>query len=237
MTHGGIGGREAAGVAHLGPDRHRGDRADAKVGGSQRPAARLAAGAGGPARRAAGPGSPLSRSSCRRPTSTAWRPAGDSSAAVRRAWPAALVSEAMTGTPWWYRVAWTRCSHAVRSSSKSLYSRTLALASSTCTGGIHDSGRSPLISSSRRWRASDRSVLARRLRPPLAAVSAGSARWAPMPARSSSSTTYRQPVQPSTAKATSPCPWNRARKHRRWLRSAGTTRPRSTWPVTTSRSS
>src|SRR6266699_4094762 len=62
----------------------------------------------------------------------------------------------MTGTPWWYRVAWTRCSHAVRSSSKSLYSRTLALASSTCTGGIHDSGRSPLASSSRRWRASDR---------------------------------------------------------------------------------
>ena len=35
----------------------------------------------------------------------------------------------MTGTPWWYRVAWTRCSHPVRSSSKSLYSRTLALAS------------------------------------------------------------------------------------------------------------
>src|SRR6266508_2445935 len=72
-----------------------------------------------------GSSSPVSRSSCRRPTSTASRPAGDSSAAVRRAWPAALVREATTGTPWWYRVAWTRCSHAVRSSSKSLYSRTL----------------------------------------------------------------------------------------------------------------
>src|SRR6266545_2703978 len=47
VTHGGTGGGEAAGVAHLGPDRHRGDRADPKVRGSQRPAARLAAGEAG----------------------------------------------------------------------------------------------------------------------------------------------------------------------------------------------
>jgi hypothetical protein len=49
----------------------------------------------------------------------------------------------MTGTPWWNRVACTRCSQAVRSSSKSLYSRMVARASSTWAGGIHDSGRRP----------------------------------------------------------------------------------------------
>ena len=47
------------------------------------------------------------------------------------------------------------------------------------------------------------SVLACRLRPRSAAVSAGSPRCAAIPAAASSSATYRQPVHPSTANATS----------------------------------
>jgi hypothetical protein len=42
------------------------------------------------------------------------------------------------------------------------------------------------------------------------AVSAGSATCAVMPAADSSSATYRQPVHPSSANATSPRPANRA---------------------------
>jgi hypothetical protein len=42
-------------------------------------------------------------------------------------------------------------------------SRTWVRASAMCAGGIHDSGSVPACSSSRRWRASVWSVLARRL--------------------------------------------------------------------------
>ena len=62
-----------------------------------------------------------------------------------------------------------------------------------CSGGIHDSGRRPAINSSRRCRASARSLLARFLFPRRAAVSAGSARCTAAPTRRSSSTTNRQP--------------------------------------------
>jgi hypothetical protein len=80
-----------------------------------------------------------------------------------------------------------------------------------------------------------RSVLACRLRPRAAAVSAGSARWGATPAAASSSATYRQPVHPSTANATSPWLANRASQARRCARSAGATWPRCTSPVTVSR--
>lgn len=56
-------------------------------------------------------------------------------------------------------------------------------------GPIHDSGRRPSTKSCRRCRASALSVFARRLLPLKLAVSAGSAAWASMPARCSSSTT------------------------------------------------
>jgi hypothetical protein len=133
VAHGVIGGGEAAGVAIsaqiatevIGPIPKCVVRSARQPGWRREKRARSAR---------SGSSSAVSRSSCRRPTSTAWRPAGDSSAAARRAWPPGLVREAMTGTPWWHRVAWTRWSHAVRSSSRSLYSRTLALASSTCAG-------------------------------------------------------------------------------------------------------
>jgi len=51
-----------------------------------------------------------------------------------------------------------------------------------------------------------RSVLVCFLRPRIACVSAGSATCASNPAAWISSTTYRQPVQPSTANATGPAP-------------------------------
>jgi hypothetical protein len=52
------------------------------------------------------------------------------------------------------------------------------------------------------------------------------------PAASSSPATYRQPVQPSSANATSPRPANRASQARRCTRSAGAIWPRCTSPVT-----
>jgi hypothetical protein len=78
-----------------------------------------------------------------------------------------------------------------------------ARASNTGCGGIQDSGIRPSSSSSRSSWASLRSILARRFGPRRAAVSAGSARCASIPARCNSSTTYRHPVQPSNAEATS----------------------------------
>jgi hypothetical protein len=81
---------------------------------------------------------------------------------------------------------------------------------------------------------SARSVFARRLRPRLAAVSAGSARWARWPARSISSTTNRQPVVPSSAKPTSSTPSKRASHSRTDSREAGLIRPRHTSPLPTS---
>ena len=83
-----------------------------------------------------------------------------------------------------------------------MYSRTRSRHSNTTVGGIHDSGSSPRCNNSRNNRASDRSVLARCLLPRAACVSAGSATCTSNPAAMISSTTYRQPVQPSTAIAT-----------------------------------
>ena len=102
-----------------------------------------------------------------------------------------------------------------------------------CSGGIHDSGSRPTISSSRRCLASARSFLARFLVPRLAAVSAGSARCTRAPTRRSSSTTNRQPVVASNA--TSSCrPRKRPRNRRTWARSAGLTRAREISPVVVS---
>jgi len=94
-----------------------------------------------------------------------------------------------------------RCTQAVCSSRRSLNNSNRARISSTCSGGIHDSGSRPPASSSHRCRASVRSVFARRFGPRAAAVPAGSARCASIPARCSSSTTNRHPVQASTANA------------------------------------
>ncbi|HEV2254557.1 MAG TPA: hypothetical protein VGS06_15310 [Streptosporangiaceae bacterium] len=59
--------------------------------------------------------------------------------------------------------------------------------------------------------------------PRRAALSAGSARCAAIPAAASSSTTYRHPAHPSTANATSSRPADRASQPRRCDRSAGRT--------------
>jgi hypothetical protein len=77
-------------------------------------------------------------------------------------------------------------------------------------GGIQRSGSRPSASNSRRCRESVLSVLACRLRPRAKAVSAGSATCAATPPAASSSATYRQPVHPSSANATSSRPANRA---------------------------
>ena len=84
--------------------------------------------------------------------------------------------------------------HSPRWSTSVWRNRTRARRSRMCSGGIHDSGSRSTINSSRRWRASARSVLGRFSRPRRAAVSAGSARctWAPIAC--SSWTTNRQPV-------------------------------------------
>ena len=74
--------------------------------------------------------------------------------------------------------------------------------SSTCPGGIQHSGSLPASSSSRRCRASSRSVLACCRLPFRPATSAGSARCARTPATWHSSTMNCQPVQPSTARST-----------------------------------
>ena len=87
-------------------------------------------------------------------------------------------------------------------------------------------------SSRRRCRESVLSVLACRLRPRAAAVSAGSATCAATPAAASSSATYRHPVHPSSANATSSRPANRASQARICTRSAGAIWPRLTFPVT-----
>jgi hypothetical protein len=85
--------------------------------------------------------------------------------------------------------------------------------------------------------ASARSVLARRFGPRAAAVSAGSARCASTPARCSSSTTNRQPVQPSTANAADvPASASRCSSQpRSSIRSAGAIRPCRVSPLRSSR--
>ncbi len=99
-----------------------------------------------------------------------------------------------------------------------------------CAGGIHDSGSRPINSSSRRCRASAQPVFARFFLPFNALASAGSARCASAPTRSSSSTTNRQPVVASNA-TSSPSPLNRSRNARTASRSAGATRALEISPV------
>jgi hypothetical protein len=102
-----------------------------------------------------------------------------------------------------------------------------------CSGGIHDSGSRSTINSSRRCRASARSVFGRFFRPRRAAVSAGSARCTSAPIARSSSTTNRQPVVASNA--TSSCwPAKRPKNRRTPARSAGRTRVRPISPVSVS---
>ena len=85
-------------------------------------------------------------------------------------------------------------------------------------GGIQHSGSRPSARSSLRCRESVLSVFACRLRPRAKAVSAGSATCAVTPAAASSSATYRHPVHPSSANATSFRPANRASQDRRCAR-------------------
>ena len=132
--------------------------------------------------RRSGSSSAVSRSICRSPVSTACRPAGDKNACSAAARPSGLATETAAGTPWWNKVAATRWCHPPRSSTRSLYSRAVARASSTCCGGIQHSGRSPAIRCTRRCRVSVLSVLACRFLPRSAAVSAGSARCGVIPA-------------------------------------------------------
>ncbi len=118
----------------------------------------------------------------------------------------------------------------VRSSERSLYNRTFALASRTASGGIQLSGSRPDTSSSNRSSVSVRSVLARRFFPRNAATSARSATWATPPIRATSSATYRHPVQPSMANSTRRRRLNWPSHTLRCSRSAGQIRPRETSP-------
>ena len=102
-----------------------------------------------------------------------------------------------------------------------------------CPGGIHDSGNRPPVSNSRIWRASARSVFARRWFPRIAAVSAGSARCTLAPTRWNSSATNRQPVVASNP-TSSPCPRNRSQNRLTPARCAGEIRERVTSPVSVS---
>ena len=186
--------------------------------------------------------SSASRSSIRRrATATACAAAGDSpvSSPVRsRARAAAAFSRcAMAGAPWRNRVAWMRCDHAVCSPARSRYSCSSTRSSITCCGGIHDSGARPSAARVRKWRAPARSVLARFSGPRRSAAPAGPASSAVTPARCSSSTTNRQPVQPSTANVTSSRPANRASHSRSVWRHAGSILPRRACPATVSRQS
>src|SRR5215217_6557041 len=137
------------------------------------------------------------------------------------------------GSPWWNKAAWMRCCQAVRWSTRVLRSRTVVRRSKIHAGGIHEPGSRPCSSSSRSSRASDRSVLARRLGPRRLLVSAGSARWARNPAAWSSSATNRQPVHPSTANAPS-APGSSPSQTRIPARVAGAIRPRWASPLSRS---
>ena len=153
--------------------------------------------------------------------STYCRPAADSSARASASRPAADSSALIGGQPWWNNWAWMRCCQARRSSISVQYNRPRLRISSTCAGGIHDSGNRPSNSSVRSNRASARSVLARFFGPRNAAISAGSPRCTPTPAAASSSLTYRHPVQPSSANSASPSGQCSASQPRNVFRVAG----------------
>src|SRR5271166_3917863 len=76
-----------------------------------------------------------------------------------------------------------RCCQARRSSISAQYNRPKVRTSTTCAGGIHDSGNRPSTNSVRKSRASARSVLARFLGPRNPAISAGSPTCATTPRR------------------------------------------------------
>ena len=115
--------------------------------------------------------------------STYCRPAADSSARASASRPATDSSARIGGQPWWNNWAWMRCCQARRSSISVQYNRPRVRISSTCAGGIHDSGNRPSNSSVRSSRASARSVLARFFGPRNAAISAGSPKCATHPRR------------------------------------------------------
>ena len=112
---------------------------------------------------------------------------------------------------WWNKVAWMRCCQPVRSPTRARRSRTVGARVGDVPSGIHDSGRVPARSSSAQVVGVGAVSLGRAAWGPRSArVSAGSARCAPNPARSSSSATNRQPVVASNARVGLCWPANRA---------------------------
>src|SRR5215217_2682733 len=181
-----------------------------------------------------GSSSASSPSIWRRATARAWRLAGGS---VTRSSQARLARDSSSwvgrGSPWWNKAAWMRCCQAVRWSTRVLRSRTVVRRSRIQAGGIQELGSRSCSSNSRSSRASVRSVLARRLGPRRLLVSAGSARWATNPAAWSSSTTNRQPVQPSTANPP-PAPGSSPSQAPTPALVAGVMRPRRASPLSRS---
>ena len=172
--------------------------------------------------------SSASRSSIRRrAAATACAPAGDKPMSSPRSSTArACGSEeppGQAGHALIERVASMRFAHAVCSSRRSRYSCSSTRSSHTCSrrdppglrhpalGHQHpaDGGHRPCRSSPATWGPAD------------LAVSASSASSALIPARCSSSTTNRHPVQPSTANVTPPWPANRPSHDRNSARHAG----------------
>ena len=119
--------------------------------------------------------------------STYWRPAADSSAQASASRPASDSSARSVGSPGGTTGRGCAAARPRRSSIRVQYNRPRVRISSTCAGGIHDSGNRPSTSSVRSSRASARSVLARFFGPRNAAISAGSPRCTPTPAAASSS--------------------------------------------------
>ena len=86
------------------------------------------------------------------------------------------------GQPWWNNWAWMRCCQARRSSIRVQYNRPRVRTSSTCAGGIHDSGNRPSNSKRAQQPRIGAVGLGALLRPRNAAISAGSPRCTPTPA-------------------------------------------------------
>src|SRR6516225_1290999 len=129
-----------------------------------------------------------------------------------------------------------RCCQLRRSSINAQYSRPSVRTSITCAGGIHDSGNRPSNNRVRSSRASERSVLARFFGPRKAATSAGSPICTLAPAASSSSLTYRHPVQPSSPNSPLPSGQCLTSQSRNLVRVAGRICPQCTSPSSSTQS-
>ena len=105
---------------------------------------------------------------CSCPAGDKWAAAATRSAA--RPCSVRSVPSPRAGAPWWNKTAWMRCTQAVCSARRSLYSSSSARHSRMWPGGIQHSGSRPSASSIRRCRQSVLSVLACRLRPRANAV-------------------------------------------------------------------